>query len=108
MAERGRRSQACLGSSVQGTLWAGRPSPSPGPSPLHGPPWCARRQLERLQASLVSSTAQLKHLQGELGARDGQVAQLQAEVDATRKRMHALQVGSGHMHSAACCKREGD
>lgn len=52
-----------------------------------------RRQLERLQATLDASVAQLKHVQGELGERDAHVVHLQAELDATRRRLHKLQVG---------------
>lgn len=64
---------------------AGPQSPaSPAPTPH-------RRQLDRLQTSLASSTAQLKHAQTELGARDREAAGLRAEVESVRRRLAALQ-----------------
>lgn len=51
------------------------------------------RQLERLQGSVAASATQLKQLTADLAARDGEVAALREEVEATRRRLHALQVG---------------
>lgn len=53
------------------------------------------RQLERAHGLLTATATQLKQLQGELGRRDEEVQGLRAEVQATRARLHTLQVGVG-------------